>query len=125
MRCAIIHYHELALKGRNRPFFEQRLVRNLRLAVRDVGGKQVDALQGRIRVILSPEASWPVVRDRISRVFGIANFSLAQSAPFGQEAPRLLEPLKRAIGEAIQSLPFTTFRVSAKRSDKRFPLTSM
>ncbi|MEP6887197.1 MAG: tRNA uracil 4-sulfurtransferase ThiI [Nitrospirales bacterium] len=125
MRCAIIHYHELALKGRNRPFFEQRLVRNLRVAVRDVGGKQVDALQGRVRVILSPDASWPLVRDRISRVFGIANFSLAQSAPFGQDAPRLLDPLKHAIGEAIQSLHFTTFRVSAKRSDKRFPLTSM
>ena len=125
MRCAIIHYHELALKGRNRPFFEQRLVRNLRMAVRDVGGKQVDALQGRIRVILSPEASWAVVRDRIARVFGIANFSLAQSAPFGEDAPRLLEPLKQAIGEAIQSLSFKTFRVSAKRSDKRVPLTSM
>jgi thiamine biosynthesis protein ThiI len=125
MRCAIIHYHELALKGRNRPFFEQRLVRNVRMAMRDVGGKQVDALQGRIRVILSPEASWPLVRDRIARVFGIANFSLAQSAPFGQDVPRLLEPLKRAIGEAIQSVPFNTFRVSAKRSDKRLPLTSM
>jgi tRNA uracil 4-sulfurtransferase len=125
MRCAIIHYHELALKGRNRPFFEQRLVRNVRMAVRDVGGKQVDALQGRIRVILSPEASWPLVRDRISRVFGIANFSLAESAPFGVDGPRLLEPLKHAIGEAVQNLPFKTFRVSAKRSDKRFPLTSM
>src|SRR5215218_7785011 len=115
MRCAIIHYHELALKGRNRPFFEQRLVRNLRLAVRDVGGKQVDALQGRIRVILSSEASWPLVRDRVSRVFGIANFSLAQSAVFGDDSARLLDPLKLAIGEAIQLLHFNTFRVSAKR----------
>lgn len=125
MRCAIIHYHELALKGRNRPFFEQRLVRNLRMAVRDVGGKQVDALQGRLRVILSPDASWPVVRDRIARVFGIANFSLAHSAPFAQDARCLLDPLKQAIGEAIQGLHFNTFRVSAKRSDKRLPLTSM
>jgi len=125
MRCVIIHYHEIALKGRNRTFFEQRLVQNLRLAVRDVGGKQVDALQGRIRVILSPEASWPLVRNRIARVFGIANFSLAQSAPFGDDTAHLLDPLKHAIGEAIQALHFNSFRVSAKRSDKRFPLTSM
>ena len=125
MRCVIIHYHEVALKGRNRSFFEQRLVQNLRMAVRDVGGKQVDALQGRIRVILSPEASWPLVRDRISRVFGIANFSLAYSAPFGDDTAFLLDPLKHAIGDAIQHLRFNTFRVSAKRSDKRFPLTSM
>jgi len=125
MRCVIIHYHEVALKGRNRSFFEQRLVHNLRMAVRDVGGKQVDALQGRIRVILSPDASWPLVRDRIARVFGIANFSLAQSAPFGDDTPHLLDPLKHAIGAAISNLAFNTFRVSAKRSDKRFPLTSI
>ena len=125
MRCVIIHYHEVALKGRNRSFFEQRMVQNLRMAVRDVGGKQVDALQGRIRVILSPDASWPVVRDRIARVFGIANFSLAQSAPFDDDTTRLLDPLKNAIGDAIHDMRFNTFRVSAKRSDKRFPLTSM
>ena len=125
MRCVIIHYHEVALKGRNRSFFEQRLVQNLRMALCDVGGKQVDALQGRIRAILAPDASWPLVRDRISRVFGIANFSLAQSTPFGNDTVRLLDPLKHAIGEAIQHLRFNTFRVSAKRSDKRFPLTSM
>jgi tRNA uracil 4-sulfurtransferase len=125
MRCAIIHYHELALKGRNRPFFEQRLVRNLRLAVRDVGGKQVDALQGRIRVSLDPDASWPLVRERISRVFGIANYSLAQSVPFEEDVNSLLDPLKCAIGEAVRSLDFTTFRVAAKRSDKRLPVTSM
>ncbi|HKN87457.1 MAG TPA: tRNA uracil 4-sulfurtransferase ThiI [Nitrospiraceae bacterium] len=125
MRCVIIHYHEVALKGRNRSFFEQRLVQNLRMAVRDVGGKQVDALQGRVRVILSPDALWPLVRDRIARVFGIANFSLAQSAPFGDDTAHLLDPLKHAIGEAIPNLKFNTFRVSAKRSDKRFPLTSM
>jgi len=125
MRCAIIHYHELALKGRNRPFFEQRLARNIRSAVRDVGGKQVDTLQGRIRVILQPDASWPLVRERLARVFGIANFSLAQSAPFDDDTTRLLDPLKSAIGEAVQDVAFTTFRVSAKRSDKRLPMTSM
>ena len=125
MRCAIIHYHELALKGRNRPFFEQRLARNIRSAVRDVGGKQVDTLQGQIRVILQPDASWPLVRERLARVFGIANFSLAQSAPFDDDTTRLLDPLKSAIGEAIQDVAFAKFRVSAKRSDKRLPMTSM
>ena len=125
MRCAIIHYHELALKGRNRPFFEQRLARNIRSAVRDVGGKQVDTLQGRIRVILQPDASWPLVRERLARVFGIANFSLAQSALFDDDTTRLLDPLKSAIGEAIQDVAFAKFRVSAKRSDKRLPMTSM
>ena len=45
MHCAIVHYHELALKGRNRDFFEQRLVRNLRLALKDLRIKRVESLQ--------------------------------------------------------------------------------
>ncbi|MGH7230965.1 MAG: tRNA uracil 4-sulfurtransferase ThiI [Nitrospiraceae bacterium] len=123
MRCAIIHYHELALKGRNRPFFEQRLVRNLRRCLRDLRVKRVESLQGRIRVALSEDTSWEAVRDRLSRVFGIANFSLARSIALNGDAS--LESLKTAVGDAVRDLPFATFRVSVKRADKRFPRTSM
>ena len=48
MRCAIVHYHELALKGRNRDYFEQSLVRNIRTALKDVGIRQVENLLGKI-----------------------------------------------------------------------------
>ena len=125
MRCVLVHYHELALKGRNRPFFEQRLVRNLRLALRDIPGIQVHALQGRIRIRLEPETSWPEIQNRLRRVFGIANFALAEGVRFADDPERLLEPLKTAVGEAVHGLSFQTFRVSTKRSDKRLPCTSM
>lgn len=123
MRCAIVHYHELALKGRNRPFFEQRLVRNLRLALRSLGVRDVVSLQGRIRVTLPETVPWEVARDRLSRVFGVANFSLAHSVPV--EGSASLEALKTEIGAQVRDLQFTTFRVSTKRADKRFPRTSM
>jgi thiamine biosynthesis protein ThiI len=125
MRCVLVHYHELALKGRNRPYFEQRLVRNLRLALRDLPALRVDALQGRIRIRLEPDTSWPEIRERLRRVFGIANFALAEGVRFSEDPERLLEPLKTAVGEAVHRLPFQTFRVSTKRSDKRLPFTSM
>ncbi|MEC4669604.1 MAG: tRNA uracil 4-sulfurtransferase ThiI [Nitrospirota bacterium] len=123
MRCAIVHYHELALKGRNRPFFEGRLVRHLRLALRDIGVRQVEALPGRIRIALLDETPWEKVSARLSRVFGIANFSQAHSVSLSKPQP--LDGLKAAIGAAAQDLPFVTFRISTKRADKRFPLTSM
>ncbi|MBM4125439.1 MAG: tRNA 4-thiouridine(8) synthase ThiI [Nitrospira sp.] len=123
MRCAIVHYHELALKGRNRPYFEQRLVRHLRQALRGLGVKQVDALTGRIRVLLGDETPWEPVKARLARTFGIAHFSLAHSVPLG--LTESLDPLKAAIGHELRDLPFATFRVSAKRADKRFALTSM
>ncbi|MEW6542263.1 MAG: tRNA uracil 4-sulfurtransferase ThiI [Nitrospirota bacterium] len=124
MRCVIAHYHELALKGRNRPFFEQRLVKNLRLLLRDLGLRQVEALPGRIRILLQEETSWDLVKDRLARAFGVVHFSLAHAVPLDRSRPDL-SALKQAVGEEVRGLSFETFRVSTKRADKRFPFTSM
>lgn len=124
MRCAIVHYHELALKGRNRSFFEQRLVRNLRMALKDLGVRRVDALPGRIRVIIPDALSWDSAKARLSQVFGVVNFSLAQSVPLDLTHPNL-DALKTAVADEVRGLAFDTFRVAAKRADKRLALTSM
>lgn len=124
MKCAIVHYHELALKGRNRDYFEQRLVRNIQLALKDIGAKRVESLRSRIRVVLPPSASDEIVKDRLARVFGIANFSLAHALPLDLTKPDW-DALKQAIGQEVQSQTFSTFRVSVKRADKRLALTSM
>ena len=124
MRCAIVHYHELALKGRNRDFFEQRLVRNIRLALSDFVVKRIESLRSRIKVVLPPEITDRTVIDRLTRVFGIANFSLAHAVPLNLVKPNLDE-LMRGIGDAVMSRSFQNFRVTAKRADKRLTLTSM
>jgi len=124
MRCAIVHYHELALKGRNRDYFEQRLVRNIQLALKDVSAKRVESLRSRIRVVLPPGASDEIVKDRLAKVFGIANFSLAHALPLDMAHPDLGE-LSKAVIEALRPESFSTFRISAKRADKRLTLTSM
>ena len=81
MNSIVVHYQELALKGKNRPWFLGRLVRNLRRALSDLDVRSVRALMGRIEVVLGPEATRQEVGERISRVFGIANFSYAGSTP--------------------------------------------
>ena len=124
MRCAIVHYHELALKGRNRDLFEQRLLRNIREALRGLSVGGVTALRGRMRVSLPDELPAGIVRERLGRVFGISNFLLTETAPFDLSRPDL-DGLKAIASRQVQDLPFRTFRVSAKRADKRFPLTSM
>jgi tRNA uracil 4-sulfurtransferase len=124
MRCAIIHYHELALKGRNRDYFEQRLAKNIRMALKGLSVRRVEQLRSRIRAILPPDLSEQAVKDRLSRVFGIANFSLAQAVPLNLVNPSL-EMLMQGIGEAVRHRSFENFRVTAKRADKRLALTSM
>ena len=118
MRSIIVNYQEIALKGNNRPWFVSRLARNLRTATKGTGVKEVRVLMGRIEMLMDDDADWRTVRDRVADVFGIANFSLAQSAPLEVEA--LASRILADLGERN----VTTFRVSAKRADKRFPLTS-
>jgi tRNA uracil 4-sulfurtransferase len=114
----IVHYQEIALKGKNRPWFVARLVRNLREAVSDLDIEAVKALMGRIEIVLGPSAEWPAVRDRLSRVFGVGNFAKAGRAPLDVE--RVTAEILRDLGDH----DVETFRVSARRADKRFPLTS-
>ncbi|HEX2056698.1 MAG TPA: tRNA uracil 4-sulfurtransferase ThiI [Nitrospiraceae bacterium] len=124
MRCAIIHYHELALKGRNRELFEQQLLRNIRESLRDMGAGGVTALRGRMRVSLPNDLAAETVRARLRRVFGISNFLLTEAVPLDLSQPDL-DGLKTVASSQVDPLSFRTFRVSAKRADKRFPLTSM
>jgi thiamine biosynthesis protein ThiI len=124
MRCAIVHYHELALKGRNREFFEQRLIRNIRIALKDLAVPRIESLRSRIRVVLPDHLSDQAVKDRLARVFGIANFSLAHSVPLNLVQPDLTL-LTHEIGTAVAQRTFQSFRVTAKRADKRLALTSM
>lgn len=124
MRCAIVHYHELALKGRNRDYFEQRLVDNIRKALKDLGVRRIENLRSRIRVILPEKAPDQAVIGKLSRVFGIANFSLAHAVPLDLANPNL-DDLNAGIGKTIQGRFFANFRVTAKRADKRLKLTSM
>src|SRR5215207_11483468 len=81
MQSVIVHYQEIALKGKNRPWFVARLVRNLRAALSDLDVRKVRVLMGRIELVLGAEADWSVVRDRLSRVFGVGNFAKAGRAP--------------------------------------------
>ena len=124
MRCAIVHYHELALKGRNRDYFEERLVRNIQWTLKDLGVRRVENLRSRIRVILPDQVPDQTIKERLTRVFGIANFSLAHGLPLNLAHPDI-GALSKAVIDSLRSESFSTFRVSAKRADKRLTLTSM
>jgi thiamine biosynthesis protein ThiI len=82
---------------------------------------------GRIEVVLGPDAVPNVVSERLSRVFGIANFSYAGHTPldYGRsDVTGDLNAIAKAILNDLGDRTCTSFRVSARRADKRFPLTS-
>ncbi len=118
MNSVVIHYQEIALKGRNRPWFIARLVRNLRGATADLDVREVVPRMGRIEIVLGSGEAWTAVAERVRHTFGVANFSRAGRAPLDVDA------IAAAILADAADLAPATFRVSARRADKRFPLTS-
>ena len=118
MKSIIVHYQEIALKGRNRPWFIARLVRNIREATADLDITRVRALQGRIEVVLGDNADWLTVRDRLSKVFGAGNFARAGRARLDIDA------IANEILRDLDPQDPRSFRVSVRRADKRFPMTS-
>ena len=118
MTSIVVHYQEIALKGKNRPWFLGRLVRNLRQAVSDLDVASVRALMGRIELVLGPSAAPEAVGERVSRVFGVANFSYAGRASLD------LDDIAAKVLADLGERTCASFRVSVKRADKRFPLTS-
>ncbi len=118
MRCVVIHYNEIGLKGKNQPLFLRRLETNLLTAAAGTGVRRVEERSGRMVLPLAREAEWDRIRARIRCVFGVANFSLAERVDLD------MEKLKAAAGRALEGRTFGSFRVSTRRAFKQFPLNS-
>ena len=118
MDSVVVHYAELALKGRNRPWFLTTLVRSLRRALADLPVVEVRPRVGRIVLTLAPDAPWDEVCNRLRAIPGIGNFARARQVP---------PDLDRIVACAVSSIEGRTarsFRVTARRADKRFPHSS-
>ena len=124
MPYALVHYHELALKGRNRGFFEKRFVQNLRNTLRHHEGIHVESLPGRIRITYQDHTPWDAIQEGIRHTFGGVNFAQAHALPIDYDTPDLM-PLCKAIENILPAQSFQTFRVTTKRGDKRFSKTSV
>jgi tRNA uracil 4-sulfurtransferase len=118
MNSIVVHYKELSLKGKNRPWFIQILIRNLRAALGGLGVSSVRSVSGRIEIEFERGAPWNELRERIGGVFGIANFSRAGKGPHD------FDLLASAILADLGDREAESFRVSVRRADKRFPFTS-
>lgn len=125
----IVKTHELALKGKNRPWFMRRLAENLRLATESAGVGRVWQGQMMIGLSLDDESRWPEVRERVRDCFGVAKFFLAYEYP--QDLATIMEALREKLaGHTLTAglgggqAPFRSFRIVTNRADKRFPMTS-
>lgn len=116
----IAHYAELALKGRNRVWFTSMLVRTIKDVLQGLDVRDVRPVVGRIIIRLGPKGDdqWTEIRDRLSRLPGISNFARATHV-----MPDL-DAIASAVAAGAAGHSADSFRVTARRADKRFPAGS-
>jgi thiamine biosynthesis protein ThiI len=106
----LIRYGEIGLKGLNRPFFENKLVGNIRLMI---GDEKARIKKARGRIILDTEND---ASEKLKMVFGITSFSIAEKCES--------EKLNDLVLDLVKDKKFETFRITANRINKDFPKTS-
>jgi thiamine biosynthesis protein ThiI len=127
-RAVLLRYHEIALKGANRGWFEERLAINARRLIERKVGKDtaLEVARERGRVIIAGVEWTDAVRDALEHVFGVTSFSPMRTVPTDKQALKdaAIEELKRRLAEPGRPAP-RTFRIFTRRSDKALPETSM
>jgi thiamine biosynthesis protein ThiI len=113
----VVTYHEIALKGGNRGFFERALLRNVRAALAGLPIAEISA-PSRVVIHFAAPVPWPEVHARLATVFGLA--SILPSARVGGT----YEQLEAHVAAHLGDLAGATFAIRCQRSDKRFPMRS-
>ncbi len=122
--AVLVRYAEIALKKGNRPVFERALVQNLKEAGSTLSPLRIERRFGRMTVI--PERRVAQVARRLADVPGVKTVSPVYGAE-STDPDDIARVAKLLVEEALADHPGpfpVTFRVRARRSEKRFPMTS-
>ena len=118
----MLKYGEIILKGQNRYRFEEILIKNIKNALKSFGRIKVFSAQSTVYVdFLDDETDISSAVDSLKKVFGVSSLTRAYRASYDFD---------EAKAEAAEYLKFElvkakTFKVAAKRADKRYPFNSM
>lgn len=119
---------EAALKKANRKYFEDRLIRHMRNAIKDIGCRKIYKEQGKIYIEGDSE-NYDQMIKRIRNIFGIVYISPCIRIDRDLENPaNEIEEIEKIsmeiISEQVKKRHISTFKVETKRIDKRFPIKS-
>lgn len=114
----LVRYGELSTKGKNRKQFISHLRNNIKFSFVDLPNIKVHAERDRMFLTSSDDTEIEALIDRLPKIFGIQSFSPVASCS------KELEDIQATALQIMESLDSEnkTFRVTVKRSDKRFPL---
>ena len=116
----LVHYNEIAIKGRNRKKFVEALERNIHQVMKGLPVFKIKRPPGRIWISsLTGEYFDEEALNRLSKVYGVASYSPIVRTQLE------LGAMQKVAWEMVKDKPYDSFRVRSKRSFKDQPLDSM
>lgn len=112
---------EIALKGGNRKYFEDKLISQMIKAIKDLGFERIYKEQGKI-YIEAEDYKFPQMANRLRKVFGLVYISscIRVDKDIDEIKKATIEMMQEKIGKDNPK----TFKVMTNRADKNFPLKS-
>lgn len=120
-KAILIRYTEIHLKGLNRPYFEQKLISNIKTALEGIPSV-ISREQGRIYAMDIAEELFDEALRRLTKVFGIHSISPAYMVE--KEWSCICETAYMLMQREVDRNPNSSFKVFARRSDKHYPMNS-
>ncbi len=122
----LIKYGEIGVKGKNRYLFENALIQQIKYALKRCEGEfKVHKAEGRIYVDVLSDFDYDETIENLRSVFGISGIcpmTFAEDEGYDKLREFVADYAKKVYGDAPEG---TTFKVYARRSNKRYPLDSM
>ena len=120
-RVLSISFGEIALKGKNRKYFVDKLISRIKDAIKDFSYERIYREQGKVYVETSEKDFRPII-DRLRKVFGIVYISPCIRVEKDMEA--IEKAVIKIMEEKLSKSPVKTFKVKTSRVDKSFPIKS-
>ena len=114
----VIHYSEIALKGKNRKYFERLFIDNIRKHINGLQHSSIKLYESRILINDINPQDWEKYKKCLSNIMGLKNFILMIKCKSN------IEELKNRATHLIKNEDFKNFRITAKRNYKNLPFTS-
>ena len=114
----LIHYSEIALKLNNRAYFEKKFINNIKLHINGLRYSEINLTAARVFINDINIKDWDYYKDCLKNVMGLKNALLMQKV---DAEINLINNIAYSISQNVE---FNTFRITTKRQDKGFSLTS-
>jgi len=117
----LVRYGEIALKGKNRRYFEKKYISNIKKAVKHIENTEVIDRSGRSYVRYEKNDEEKVIKA-VTNVFGVVSVSVAETMP--NDLALFCESGLKKIHDLMAEQGYQSFKVEVNRVNKKFPMTS-